>query len=114
MTGRCHVPPKGWYCSREEYHDGPCAAHPVKNIWNRLNDLFKRDDVKQSSLNLRLTFSPNEIEYTKACEWINIHCCKGSTGDSYTWCFTPTGLGVACTVRCSCGAELNVTDYESW
>lgn len=25
----CMVPPRGWVCTREPGHDGPCAAHPV-------------------------------------------------------------------------------------
>ena len=24
----CTLPPKGWYCTRQAGHDGPCAAHP--------------------------------------------------------------------------------------
>lgn len=24
----CNVPPKGWFCTREGGHEGPCAAHP--------------------------------------------------------------------------------------
>jgi hypothetical protein len=24
----CNVPPKGWLCTRESGHDGPCAAVP--------------------------------------------------------------------------------------
>lgn len=27
-TQRCSVPPKGWWCSREPGHEGPCAALP--------------------------------------------------------------------------------------
>ena len=23
----CQIPPPGWYCTREEGHTGPCAAH---------------------------------------------------------------------------------------
>jgi hypothetical protein len=26
----CRVPPDGWYCSREQGHDGPCTARPTK------------------------------------------------------------------------------------
>lgn len=25
---QCNRPPKGWYCTRDYGHDGPCAAHP--------------------------------------------------------------------------------------
>lgn len=24
----CQIPPEGWVCSREEGHEGPCAASP--------------------------------------------------------------------------------------
>ena len=27
----CEVPPPGWWCSRDEGHDGPCAAHPWRD-----------------------------------------------------------------------------------
>ncbi len=28
ITQRCTRPPAGWWCSRTEGHDGPCAARP--------------------------------------------------------------------------------------
>lgn len=31
---QCNLPPTGWECTREKYHDGPCAAVQVKR-WNR-------------------------------------------------------------------------------
>jgi hypothetical protein len=27
----CMRPPKGWVCTRDPSHEGPCAAHPVEN-----------------------------------------------------------------------------------
>lgn len=30
-TKKCEVPPKGWWCSREAGHEGPCAARPIEN-----------------------------------------------------------------------------------
>lgn len=27
----CWNPPPGWRCSREQGHDGPCAASPIEN-----------------------------------------------------------------------------------
>lgn len=26
---RCDRSPEGWYCSREKWHNGPCAARPT-------------------------------------------------------------------------------------
>jgi hypothetical protein len=41
----CLVPPKGWWCSREAGHDGPCAARPTAElaakalaVWKNLPD----------------------------------------------------------------------------
>lgn len=31
-TGFCERAPRGWWCSRDRGHDGPCAAHPC--WWN--------------------------------------------------------------------------------
>lgn len=28
-TGRCLLPPRGWFCSRAAGHDGPCCARPI-------------------------------------------------------------------------------------
>ena len=33
---------------------------------------------------------------------------------SYSYRFTPTGIGTGVTVECGCGAQENITDYESW
>lgn len=27
----CMRPPKGWVCTRDPSHEGPCAAHPVES-----------------------------------------------------------------------------------
>lgn len=29
VAHRCERAPRGWWCSREAGHDGPCAARPV-------------------------------------------------------------------------------------
>ena len=31
QTITCDVPPPGWWCSRDEGNDGPCAAHPWRD-----------------------------------------------------------------------------------
>jgi hypothetical protein len=38
----------------------------------------------------------------------------GAAGGSLTYCFTPTGIGMAQIVKCGCGEEINVTDYDQW
>ena len=29
---RCHRPPRGWMCTRAKGHEGPCAAHPIREL----------------------------------------------------------------------------------
>ncbi len=29
----CNRPPKGWICTREAGHEGPCAAYRLDNKW---------------------------------------------------------------------------------
>jgi len=31
VSGVCQLPPKGWWCSREAGHEGPCAARTDEN-----------------------------------------------------------------------------------
>lgn len=32
MSGRCSLPPSGWFCTRDAGHDGPCAAHALSTV----------------------------------------------------------------------------------
>ena len=62
---------------------------------------------------------PDEDE-EKANEWLEKHrkICKvddvGAIGGKYTWSFIQTGLGLIIILKCFCGEEINLTDYESW
>lgn len=38
----------------------------------------------------------------------------GAIGGAYTFCFTPTGLGMIEEVRCSDGTKINLTDVDNW
>jgi hypothetical protein len=38
----------------------------------------------------------------------------GAIGGVVSYRFTPTSLGVAVVAKCACGAEINVTDFDSW
>lgn len=42
------------------------------------------------------------------------HCYYGAIGGALTYSFTPTTLGVVIKVKCACGKEIDVTDYEGW
>lgn len=59
-------------------------------------------------------FEVSLVEYRSANEWILTHKCKQTKNRSTTWMFTPTGIGTAVKLKCSCGEETDVTDYHSW
>ena len=76
-----------------------------------------------------MRFELTEKEYQKYTEWADTHECKfrikkewmskpmryvGPIGGEDTFCFTPTGLGTAVKVKCACGAEINLTNYDEW
>ena len=39
---------------------------------------------------------------------------SGAIGGAYTWQFTRTSLGEITTLRCSCGEEINLTDWDNF
>ena len=39
---------------------------------------------------------------------------SGAIGGAYTYEFTGTSLGTCVHVRCSCGEEIDVSDYDNW
>lgn len=39
---------------------------------------------------------------------------KAADGARYTYSFTPSGIGTTIIVKCNCGEQLDVTNYESW
>lgn len=42
-------------------------------------------------------------------------CCqRGAIGGAISYIFAPTSLGVVVKVKCACGKELDVSDYEGW
>lgn len=42
------------------------------------------------------------------------HRYSGAIGGAYTWHFTSTSLGVITSLRCSCGVEVNLTDWDTF
>jgi hypothetical protein len=71
-------------------------------------------------------FYLSKEEFEKAKSWMKAHDLEkhiepgetrrysGAIGGAYTWCFTPTSLGTVCTIKCSCDANIDLTDYDSW
>lgn len=68
------------------------------------------------------TFVMSDKEYETYEKWYEEHKktgCRftgytGAIGGGLIFSFFPTSLGSAITVKCGCGEEINITDYESW
>lgn len=70
-----------------------------------------------------IEFKIEEKEYKNYIKWILDHkdVCKivnplsqGAIGGALTYSFTPTNLGMIIKIKCSCGEEIDVTEYEHW
>ena len=66
-----------------------------------------------------IEFKLNEKEEALAKEFEEKHrhpdVNKGAIGGHIRYIFTPTSIADACTIKCTiCGAEENITDYNSW
>ena len=66
-----------------------------------------------------IEFKLNEKEETAAKVFMEKHrhpdINKGAIGGHLYFCFTPTSIGDACSIRCKiCGEEENITDYSCW
>jgi hypothetical protein len=85
----------------------------IKAIANGTYTPPEKDKVK-------LTFEVTEKQYKKYQRWRNAKKKKegelyvGAIGGSYSFCFTPTGVGEIVTVQAADGDELDLTDYNTW
>jgi len=70
-------------------------------------------------------FDLTDKQKKEAFEFVENHDCSlgldafgnknvGAIGGETTYCFSPTGLGTVEVVKCSCGAELNLTNFDNW
>ncbi len=54
----------------------------------------------------------------KISEWDKEHKCtnkeQGAIGGKLMYMFTPTSIGSVVKVRCSCGSEIDVSNYKDW
>lgn len=69
------------------------------------------------------TFNVNLRQLKKVDEWYtnhqqtgncNLHNYSGAIGGALTTSFTPTSLGTVVKVKCACGGEVDVSDYQEW
>lgn len=58
----------------------------------------------------------NDLKNVKKFRKQHKNCFQGMTGEQFEYCFTPTGMGLAASVKCSCGQTLTIgsfMDYDS-
>jgi len=71
-------------------------------------------------MTMAFNFTVPDEDEVKANKWVRDHkkVCKvtdvGAIGGKYTWSFTQTSLGCITILKCACGEEINLTDFESW
>jgi len=107
----CKLPPDGWSCSREPEHVGPCAAtSELEYIGRRGKEAFYLTDVQSKEI----SEWSQKHDLEKHMEPGETFRYSGAIGGAYTYSFTPTSLGDAVTVQCTCGEEINVSHYEDW
>ena len=118
----CTRPPWGWRCTRDEDHEGPCAASPVDARVSLKPTFIQCADYTDHKMAFGLYKEQSEAIH----KWMKVHDAErhipagqnhrysGAIGGAYTYEFTATSLGVCVHVRCSCGEEIDVSDYDCW
>ena len=76
----------------------------------------KKSDIPKKTENTKLCLSANEI--LTMAHTIKSHCqdCKSRSSIQLFAIDqkTESGIGLSTTMRCSCGKEVDVTDYSTW
>lgn len=98
-------------------------------VQNRFTKFMKRMTEKWSSPEYiegsepAYSFAVNKRQHRKAVEWSVEHdkTCKfadpmsrGAIGGRTVWTFCHTSLGTVIRMKCECGGEIDVSDYEEW
>jgi len=74
----CDKPPLGWICTRDQGHDGPCAASPLpKKILDLLSDLTFREII---DANLSRVEKWHSLADWSTLEWAGAMC--GEAGEA--------------------------------
>lgn len=119
--GKCNRLPRPWLCSLDFEHEGPCSVTRDANV-------SERPIRAESSTytDYQHVFGLYKEQRDSIRKWMKEHDedrhvlagrkfrYAGAIGGAYTYEFTSTTLGTVTTVRCSCGEQLDVTDYNDW
>jgi hypothetical protein len=80
-------------------------------------DIGESQDSNQVKPETRIAmFWIDKDQAKRMSKFSNDHrvCQRGAIGGAVTYSFTPTSLGEVVKVKCACGKELDVSDYEGW
>ena len=61
-----------------------------------------------------MTFTLSSEQVKKYQKWRKKKNGEVNVGSAYSFCFTPSGIGMIECVKCSDGTELDLTDFEKW
>lgn len=80
---------------------------------------IKEPEIKAHSIMLMDTSKPGKTFELTAEQMEKFEVWQKSKYDkhnmkTYTFCFTPTGIGMNETIKCSDGTQLDLTNYETW
>lgn len=87
-----------------------------ERIKQRIEGTYVPPEPDKIAVNYEIT----EKQYKKYERWRKAKKKKdgelyvGAIGGAYTFCFTPTGIGIIVTVKTSDGDELDLTDFDTW
>lgn len=70
------------------------------------NIRYMKFDIDKEQLKLLFELDSNHV-----CSLKDV---SGTIGGKLSYQFTPTGLGVIVIVKCACGEEMDLTDYNKW
>jgi hypothetical protein len=108
-THGCARPPRGWECTREPAHEGPCAAIQVVDTKPKYIPGCDTDEKVRIAVDeWRHEHDKKHIPTGKTFRY------SGAIGGAYTWETTGTSLGQVTVVRCTCGEAIDVSDYDGW
>lgn len=91
-----------------------------KKTKERIKQRIEGTYVPPKPEKIAVVYELTEKQYKKYRRWRNAKKKKdgelyvGAIGGAYTFCFTPTGVGIVISVKAADGDVLNLTDFDTW
>ena len=112
-------------CTEEDMSSDLMALETVKGnmkaIYTTPNDTRLCEDITRNSANDmdsndNISFEINGNDYINLKKFQKQHtdCCSGMAGEQFEYTFIPSGLGLAISVKCSCGQTLTLGDFMDY